>query len=793
MARRPSYLHALVGAVAAVALSGSALAVPAAAAPLPAPPAPGPEVSARDGAQPAARQGAGHRQQGERRARARDEYDAPLEIIIDGLTPGVLPRSGPITVRGTVTNVDLETWEGINLYPMFGAGPGCTTCPEPITSADQLAEAAATDPEAPVGERYTDVSNDVARLHPGESATYSIRIPQRVLRELFGQPGDVAAGVYWFGVHASGSSEGSPRDGFADGRARTFLPVVPTTVDQAVDTAVVVPLRGRIAYDADGQLAGAARWQRSLSPDGDLGGPLAFGAASGVEPVTWLVDPAIPDAVQRLALGNPPREVQPVPEETEEPSPSESASADTDDAGNAAEDGAEEAAVDPLTRAAESWLRQAEIALGNDQVATLPFGDLDVAAAATTLPDLYAAAREHPGSVLSSWDIEGMPVVVPPSGYLDRSGVESITDGATVVLGDDALVSEAAERAADPAYIGDRPILVRSGGAADGGPGPDPRRSPVALRQRILAEAAVRLLRSPATEPDPLVVVLPPGLDAAGASTFWEGLEVDWLRLVELDDLVGSGGGAPEDQQLDPAQLEYPQEQQVDEVDAGVLVELDGLVRDARTLQSVLGEDYRISGQLLDEALAGASYAMRDDPQAEARLARTRGWVRNQLDRISVDAPRGVTLSGTSGSFNVAVSNSLDFPVTVRLEASADSGARIDVSNPIVLAANSRSSVPVSADMSRPGVHNVRLRLTDLEGRSLGDTDQLPIRSGQVGVVIWAVIGTGLGILAVAIGIRLYRRVRGSGRSADGNDEPGEPDGSGQPASGASAPAGGAP
>jgi hypothetical protein len=315
---------------------------------------------------------------------------------------------------------------------------------------------------------------------------------------------------------------------------------------------------------------------------------------------------------------------------------------------------------------------------------------------------------------------------------------------------------------------------VRSTGAAEGGPGPDPRLAPVALRQRLLSEAAVRLAQSGGENPAPLVAVMPAGLQAAGATSFWEGLDLGWLRLVDLDTVVDradgiTGSDGPGSEPIDPAQLAYPPDQDLLEVESAVLAELDGVVHAARSLQSILGEDHRIAGQLLDEALTGASYALRTDPLAERRLARTRGWIHDQLGKVSIDAPHGVTLSSTSGGFNVSVRNQLDYPVTVRIEASTDSGARIGVANPVELAANSRSSVPITADMSRPGVHNVRLRLTDLDGRSIGDSDELPIRSGQVGAVIWAIIGTGLGILFMAIAIRLYRRIRAHRRgSPDG-------------------------
>nr|WP_278259990.1 DUF6049 family protein [Nocardioides convexus] len=187
------------------------------------------------------------------------------------------------------------------------------------------------------------------------------------------------------------------------------------------------------------------------------------------------------------------------------------------------------------------------------------------------------------------------------------------------------------------------------------------------------------------------------------------------------------------------------------------------LIRAGRTYQSILGEDYTVGTGSVAEALTGTSYAMRDDVNAASRMTRTKEWAQDRLDAISIDAPSGVTLSGTSGDFNIALRNDLDQPVTVEVAATTDSGARVRVANPIRLAPNSRTSVPVDADTTRSGVHNVTLRVVDADGTPLGAEDDLPLRTGQVGVVIWAIIGSGAGILFVAIAIRLVRRFRRRG------------------------------
>ncbi|MDN5745573.1 MAG: DUF6049 family protein, partial [Nocardioidaceae bacterium] len=174
----------------------------------------------------------------------------------------------------------------------------------------------------------------------------------------------------------------------------------------------------------------------------------------------------------------------------------------------------------------------------------------------------------------------------------------------------------------------------------------------------------------------------------------------------------------------------------------------------------LLGDVFSGGKALAGEALTSASNAARGDTATLSRLTGTRAWVESQLAKITVDAPAGVSLSGSSGGFTVSVRNGLDQPVTVHLVASTDDGARIEVANPIRLGARSRSSVPVSAEVSSSGVHNLNLQVADPQGRPIGGSDTVPLRSGQSSVVIWAIIGVGAGILFLAIGIRLIRRFR---------------------------------
>jgi len=687
------------------------------------------------------------------------DYDAPLLITIDTLTPGALGDGGGVRVTGEIANRDVVPWEGISIYPMFN--------PEaPMTTEAELEEAAGTEPEAVVGERITEVSDSVEELLPGEVASYSIRVPRDYLQA-------TTPGVYWFGVHALGASETTPDDGFADGRARTFLPYVPDATHGAVDTAIVVPLRRRIVHTSGGAIARRESWENALDDQGNLGRLLGFAGASFGRPLSWLVDPALPDALRRLARGNPPRSLGPT---TARPGEGESGAGDPDDpdasfseapdTGGGEESGSDEQPVDAMAAAAQGWLADLAGQVRGEEVLALPYGDLDVAGAAAHLPGLYDLARRPTGQQLSEWGVAPVPVVGSPTGYLDPAGFGEVDDDA-IVLATDRMWG--AELHPDgPPRVGEyagAPVAVTSYAATLGGPGPDPRLAPVAFRQRVLSEAAVRLVADgPAA---PLVVMVPPRIDPEGAEEFWSGLDADWLRLTTVEKVVDRNRRA-----VDPSTLTYPEEQASLALGASVFAELEALLAAGETLQNVLTDNDRVATEVLEEALSSVSYSARTAPFAAVeQLSRSRQWIEDRLDSVRISAPLGVTLSSADGSVPVTVVNRLRVPVTVMIRAESEEGLQVDVGDPVRLGPDSRTTVVLDAHTTGLGVRNVTFSLTDTEGTPLGATDRVPVRSNQVSDVIWWVLGTGAGILFLAIAVRLVRRVRAARRGQDGSEE----------------------
>ncbi|GAA4372662.1 DUF6049 family protein [Nocardioides caricicola] len=693
--------------------------------------------------------------------RATAEETAPLSVTIDTMTPSALPKKGAIRLTGEVTNDDDVTWSSIAVYAFMGDQG-------PMTTGQQLADAATVPEDALLGQRITTEGtyDEIDELAPGESAPYSIKVPRAEL-----EPYLLGDGVYWFGAHALGSTEEAGGDLFADGRARTFLPLVSNDA-RPVDTALVVPIRRQILFAPDGSIDDIESWTASFSPGGALRSLVDLGVAAGSQPVTWLVDPAVVDTARRLAAGNPPRSLAPtITDDPDDPDGDEGDQGDQGDQGDGdasespspsatpteGEDGEEvpEPELSPRVAAAAdaaaSWLERLHEGLEGNQVLTLPYGDVDVSAAAENDPAAYRAARKRASGELQPWGLATTPAVSAPTGYLSLDAVRLTEPGATVLVTDKML---GGADAPPVAHTAGHTLGVTSSGAVSGGPGPNDTHTPLAIRQRIVSEAAVRALTKARK---PLLVMLPSTWRPNPVDGFFSGLDLDWMDLTSVSGVMQREGSA-----VAEADLDYPESQARLQLDPAAFAAANALVDAGDSLQNLLTANDEVGSEVLDESLTTTSYSDRLRPDS-ARVAayRSRAWISARLGSVHIDAPRAVILSSGSGRFATTITNDLDQPVTVRIQAEADPPLQVSVpADNIELGPNERRTVLLNASSSGLGVRTVTLRLTDTDDLALGSSDTLPIRSNRVSSVIWLIIGTGVALLFGAILVRLFRRIR---------------------------------
>jgi hypothetical protein len=650
-------------------------------------------------------------------------------VTIDTMAPSVVPTSGPVVMRGRVTNTTDETWTGLNVHPFLS--------PSPMRTAAEVELAAASDPEIFIDSRIVTpgaFDNSIDELAPGATAHWMVRLPQEVLKEEL----DGTEGVYWIGVHVLGANSAG-RDELADGRARSFIPLIGRNAP-VVPTSLVVPFRRSTLHEPDGRVAGEDEWNGELAAGGRLDNLLSFVERSGPGRLTLLVDPAVLDAVAQLAEGNPARDLSPTPAKGEEP-PAEG-------------DDEEDPSADQ--ERARSWLDRFVAAASAHRVLALPYADLDLAGAARNNPGLDARARKQSDDVLDELDIAATPVIAPPSGLITDEALSLFDEGETVLLSSEALPPRYADAEELPTVVTSdgRRIAVYDVAVASGGPGPNPRLDPVSLRQRILAEAAVRTLSD---DDEPMVVNLPSDFDPGALSRgFFTGLDRPFVRLATtLEDATAE---APE-----VGDLVYSGRQLQRELDPGNFAATADLIDTGETLDRLLSKNDTIGAEVVRESLGTASYMLRDDPVAASSAAYgATGWIDDRLAKVQLTAPSFVILSADSGPFAVTVTNGLDQPIRLRILARTRDDLVIKAPQTIELEGDKQQSVTLTAQADSIGVHPLRLIATDEAGRPLGASEEISVRSNKVGRIIWVIMGAGVGILFLAIAVRLFRRFRGA-------------------------------
>jgi hypothetical protein len=681
-----------------------------------------------------------------------DNARTPLRVRVETLAPAVIPSTGRVTLTGVVTNRSRQTWTDLNVYMLTSA--------EPIQSRSALAKQATTSAAADVGGRVTTegLYDQVGDLAPGQSASYRVSVPREDM-EISGTPG-----VYWVGVHVLGAVDGV-RDNNADGRARTFMPLLPEDAARTgtrARLALVVPVEQAVHRAADTRLLRLGGWQRSIQADGRLDRLLNLSGRAD-QPITWVVDPAVLDAVQSVAQDNPELDSGPDgsaeqgagpsdgPSPSSSPSPSESSSDGTVDEPSAD--------LSAAAASARLWLAEFARQAGSHTVVALPYGDLDVASALDNRFDrLYRRATGLSRRTMAEFGIDDVAsVVTPDSGYLPPAALRSIAPDSTVVL-DARAVPDADGTVL--ASAGRAPVVLADSSAGAGGPRPNARYGALAVRQRLLSDAALHAMSDERDQP--LVVSTPdhwnPGA-GWGQANFFAGLDQPWLRMVDLPSVVADRGSAAAPDRATPV---YPRNERAQQLPTENLLATRSLVRAGGAYGALLSANDSVDDVLARVAMLASSQDDRADPAgARAQALRTGGYIRSRMRQVHLEGPPFVMMSGESGPVQITVVNDLDQPVTVGIRARTTSrDLRISQVDPVTLGAGRRTAIRLNARSQDIGVHPVTLVATTANGTPLGSRTQFTVRTSHVSTVIWVIMGVGGGLLFLAIVIRLIRRIR---------------------------------
>ncbi|MBA2440174.1 MAG: hypothetical protein H0V50_05815, partial [Thermoleophilaceae bacterium] len=278
------------------------------------------------------------------------------------------------------------------------------------------------------------------------------------------------------------------------------------------------------------------------------------------------------------------------------------------------------------------------------------------------------------------------------------------------------------------------------------------------LRQGLIAEATVRSL-----SPDPTdrvaVVALPfgwdPGVDGGVSLAPAYGLAT--VRTIDLETA----------NQREPAPYRGPVTRTAAQPEIPVeLVEaIAGLRDNGSTLTGLVTDNTATTAAFQRRLAAAGSSLWAYRPRLRVALVRREARdATEQLRKVTVTGPTFVALSSASGTFPLTVTNALDQSVTVDVNVRATNPAlRIDPIDRLQLDPGETVDIDAVARADSSGVTQVRVRLSTTEGRAFGTPWEFDIRTTQIGLAIWVVMGLGMAVLLVAAAVRIVTRIRTTG------------------------------
>jgi len=665
-----------------------------------------------------------------------------LAVTMDQITPAYLQPGKPVRVSGTVTNLDQKLWKDVQVYLLAPNAPA--------TSTRQLNAVANSEADAYAGNRITrdGLFPQLGRIAPGETVPYTLNIPFSQLNIPSNQ-----YGVYTLSVQALGAKPSGQRA--TAGRARSFIPLMPPH-SPSIGVATIFPFRSEIMRRPDGGYLNRDQLIQDISPGGRLRRMLDLARTAGSTPISILVDPALLDALERIAENNTERPGTPVPA-SESPSPTDETSPED---------------IAPLTeeeRTARDFLMSFQRLASEHPLWTEGYGGPDL----TTLAGDYDGTRmfrtltRATVATMGSLDLTHAERAYVPTGALDVQALDGIGKKTAIFVSSDQV------RGWQPS---DGPVgIVRSHGSRarvvvthddllDGSPEPGPTDTALQVRQRLLAESA---LLSLGADPDsqgstPSIAMLADdnwGPADALRSNFFAAFGAPWVRASTLD-TERAAGPLPGAEHLRAAHFD---EGQVDPPLPNSLAHSADQIRGRGVIMyAITGDDRRILNFYDQSASLTVSEQWRQSPDVSQGIAdQMIDQLDNQIGRVHIEAPEFVTLSSSSGRFPLTITNNLDWPIRVGIRLKANDAIKIKQDEPIEVEPRQSTTVNVQVHAEDVGVTEVTARLTTPKGRPFGEPVTFKMRSSVVGTVIWIALGAAGAIIVLAVG----RRVRRSAKS----------------------------
>ncbi|MFC9686906.1 DUF6049 family protein [Kribbella sp. NPDC056951] len=676
-----------------------------------------------------------------------------VQVTIDSFLP-VAPKPGqPVTIKGTVTNTSAATFEN---------DPQVVTCIDrhPMTTPGEIA-AVPNEQNTPMNDRDScsgigfQNSDSTAYQVLGEKLTPNAKVPFTLTVPWKEWRIDSRTGVYTVGVMFRGDPQDKSRT--TAGRARTLMPVIGTDpLTRPVSTALVIPLQHRPTF-LGGQLFVDDSLAQAMTTGGSLRRALDLGKQRRV---TWLLDPALIDAIRKMA-------------------------------GQYRVGTSYSHSVPGLNaKIAQNWLADLTKSLETgSQVVALPYGDVDVAGlydAGGSLKELVRQARMateqanlgFPGRTNGLW----LENTTAASRYLAfaASGFAGADEAEDLNLVNSAAWSGDSAKVLTPGtsvyqvLTPEGPAkqtrtVVADSAMTAGGPDAGSDRDPLQVRQRFLAETML-LAASSGKRPATAVVVPPRGWDTDGrlTSALAGALAAPWLAPVTVDQVVRA---TPK-----PRAIVAPAAPKTNGAISGPqLDKLKRLEKSIKTYTSLLSDPESAGpdmskGLMQSASLGWNGQADKAGQYADVELGSVNGQLRQvHLVNSSLDKGKGikVNLAGSNGTFPLTVANDLDHSIRVGVVVRSvnRTDLRVRPVDTVVVRAGQKWTPRITASAEQNGVIQATAQVVTVDGDPVGAPQPMLIQASQYGSVGWILVGAACALLFGTSFVRIYRRIRAERRN----------------------------
>lgn len=682
-------------------------------------------------------------------AAAAAEPESWVTVSIEGMSPALPSRDGTIRLTGSVKNTSTIALSRLRAVLWRSLDPIQDT-----EGMDGALDSAANEPlgsRVKPGTIFENIPSDGDRtMAPGESASFDLTADVAD----FELPAEDA--VYLIGVQIRGRVEAGGDDEIL-GRGRIFMPLtdsadaaeeneaadqddqtggaeVPQPDIAQVELTSVVLLASRPSLVRTGILS-----DEHLASELGSGGRLRTLLDAARQPsASYAVDPAMVEELETMRRGY-----------------------QVIDGNGGVTPGTGQAA-------AARWLEDfARLLSGGDGYRVL-FGS----------PDLTALVHDGQQGVIAQSRVAGnevastrsLPLLVLPAGGRADAATVAVAEGLKPKA---ILLSESSARGPSALLAGPGtvPIVSYSATALDGGPGPDPTRTAVKIRQRALADTW--LAASGAGEDGVAEVRL---ISTAAQAGTLSADRVSWIKPVKLSTLLT---GTPDEWDEEFA---YGTRAGDAELSASQLATVRELNEGFATYAELLVDGSRATQQARSTLPRAASSRWRN---VRGEFTTYTGAVQQDLDRVlddevAISVPARILTTGRDARFPITVYNNLPASVDDPQYNSIRVVVRFRSVNSQRLTVAPVELPPLPADTSRTenvqvraetnGAVQVTAELFTRSGRPLGKPIPILVNATQAGTTGW-IIAIVAGIVLVGTTALRIRQVAKE-RSRQSDTEP---------------------